>query len=157
MMLVYIDMMLGTAILAAGQAIRLATAKVVSVLVIVAVQFVLIPWFQTHYGNGAIAVMIAFAIGELVMVAAALYLLPRGTLHARIALDLGRALAGGVATVLILRTMPHVSPFVTVPLSAVVFSAFAIAFGLIRRSDLAALASLRGRRSSAAPAPVATN
>lgn len=157
MMLVYIDMMLGTAILASGQALRLATAKVVSVVVIVGLEIVLIPWCQTHYGNGAIAVMAAFAIGELVMVAAALHLLPSGTLHPSIGLDVVRALAGGAGTLLIMRTLAHVSPFVTVPLSAVVFSAFAIAFGLIRRSDLAALARLRLRRSPAAPAPVATN
>ena len=155
MMLVYVDMMLGTAILAAGQALRLATAKIVSIGVIVALEIVLIPWFQTHYGNGALAVMASFAIGELVMVAAALHLLPRGTLHASILLDVVRALAGGAGTVLVMRTLSHVSPFVTVPLSVMVFSAFAIAFGLIRRSDLAALARLRGQGAAATPAPVA--
>jgi O-antigen/teichoic acid export membrane protein len=157
MILVYIDMMLGTAILAAGQAIRLATAKVLSLVVIVALELALIPWFQTHYGNGAIAVMVSFALGELVMVAGALYLLPRGTLHASIGVDFVRALAAGLGTVLILRTVSHLSVFVAVPLAAVVFAGWAIALGLIRRSDLAVLAALCGRRGPAAAAPVATN
>jgi O-antigen/teichoic acid export membrane protein len=155
MMLVYLDMMLGTAILAAGNALRLATAKIVSIVVIGAVEIVLIPWCQAHYGNGAIAVMIAFAVGELVMVAASLYLLPRGTLHASIGLDLARALAAGAGTVLVLRPLIHLSPFATVPLSAAAFIGFAMLFGLIKRTDLALLTKFPGRRSVAAPDPVA--
>ena len=94
--------------------------------------------------------MIAFAIGELVIVAAAFYLLPPGTLNRGIALDFGRALAGGAGTVLIMRPLMHLSPFLTVPLSAVIFTTFAFAFGLVRRSDLAALAGMVRRRTSRA-------
>jgi O-antigen/teichoic acid export membrane protein len=156
MMLVYIDMMLGTAILAAGNALRLATAKIVSIGVIAALEIVLIPWCQAHYGNGAIAVMLSFAVGELVMVAASLYLLPRGTLHASIGMDFARALTAGAGTVVILRPLIHLSPFATVPLSAAAFTGFAILVGLVRRSDLARLTNFQGRRSAVAPAPVAT-
>ena len=156
MMLVYLDMMLGTAILASGNALRLATAKIVSIGVIAAAEIMFIPWCQTHYGNGAIAVMLAFAIGELVMVAASLYLLPRGTLQASIGLDLARALAAGAGTVLVLRPLIHLSPFATVPLSAAAFTGFAMLVGLIKRSDLAHLTKFPGRRSAVAAAPVAT-
>jgi hypothetical protein len=66
-------------------------------------------------------------------------------------------LAGGAGTGLIMQPLMHFSRFPTVPLSALIFTVFAVAFRLIRRSDLAALAHLLGRRSAAAPAPVATN
>jgi hypothetical protein len=157
MMLVYIDMMLCTAILAAGQAMRLATAKIISLGVVAALELVLIPWFQAKYGNGGIAVMLSFAIGEVVMVLAAFYLLPRGTLQASMGLDLARALAAGVATVLILRPLTHVSPFLSVPLSLIAFTAFALLFRLIRYKDLGALWRLRGRGSAPAAAPIPTN
>jgi O-antigen/teichoic acid export membrane protein len=158
MMLVYIDMMLGTAILAAGRAIQLAATKVLSIAVIAATEVVLIPYCQAHYGNGAIAVMLSFAVGELVMVAGSLYLLPKGTLHTSIAVDLLRALAAGAGTLLTVRLLPQLSPFVMIPLAVTIFSALALLVGLIRRSDLAVIASLR-RRAAATPAiaPVATH
>jgi len=157
MMLVYIDMMLGTAILATGRAVRLAGAKILSIAVIAALEVVLIPWCQARYGNGAIAVMLSFAIGELVMVAGSLYLLPRGTLHLRNGVDVLRALAAGAGTLIAIRALPHVTPVITIPLSIVLFSALAFVFGLIRRSELASLANLRRRRTAPAIAPVATH
>ena len=158
MMLVYIDMMLGTAILAAGRAVQLAAAKVMSIVVIAACELILIPYCQAHYGNGAIAVMLSFGIGELVMVAGSLYLLPKGTLHASIGVDLLRAFAAGAGTLLTVRVLPQFSPFVMIPLAIATFAGLAIAVGLIRRSDLAAIASLRRRRAGApVVAPVATH
>jgi O-antigen/teichoic acid export membrane protein len=158
MVLVFIDMMLGTAILAAGRAFPLATAKLVSVLVIAGLEVALIPWFQTHYGNGAIAVMVAFAIGELVMVAAALSLLPKGTLHPSIGVDLLRAVGTGAATYVVIRGVMHLSPLLTIPLCVLVFTGFAIAVGLIRRSDLAVIANWRRRRPAAVEiAPAVTS
>jgi O-antigen/teichoic acid export membrane protein len=158
MMLVYIDMMLGTAILAAGRAVQLASVKVMAIIVIAACELMLIPYCQAHYGNGAIAVMLSFGIGELVMVAGSLYLLPKGTLHASIGLDLLRAFAAGAGTLLTVRVLPHFSPFVMIPLAIATFSGLAIVVGLIRRSDLAIIANLR-RRVAATPsvAPVATH
>ena len=158
MVLVYVDMMLATAILAAGKAVQLASAKAISVIVIAVLELLLIPICQARYGNGAIAVMLSFAAGELVMVAAAVYLLPRGTLHLSTVLDMGRAVAAGAGTLLLMSLLSQVTPFVTIPLCVAVFTGLSIAFGLIRRSDLAALARF-GRRRSPAPsiAPVATN
>jgi O-antigen/teichoic acid export membrane protein len=158
MMLVYIDMMLGTAILAAGRAVQLAAAKVMSIVVIAACELALIPYCQAHYGNGAIAVMLSFGIGELVMVAGSLYLLPKGTLHSSIGLDLLRAFAAGAGTLLTVNVLPQFSPFVMIPLAIATFSGLGIVVGLIRRSDLAAIANLRRRRAATpAVAPVATH
>lgn len=158
MMLVYIDMMLGTAILAAGRAVQLAAAKVMSIAVIAGCEVLLIPYCQAHYGNGAIAVMLSFGIGELVMVAGSLYLLPKGTLHSSIGLDFLRAFAAGVGTLLTIRVLPQFSPFVMIPLAIATFSGLAIVVGLIRRSDLEAIGNLLRRRAATpSVAPVATH
>ena len=159
MVLVFIDMMLGTAILAAGNAVRLAGAKILSIVVIAGLEVVLIPYCQARFGNGAIAVMLSFAVGELVMVAAAIRLLPRGTVHAGIAMDLARAVAAGVGTVLLMRPLIELSPFVAIPLSIVMFTGLAVAVRLIRPSDLAAIRRLRKAAPAGAPeiAPAVSN
>lgn len=151
MVLVFIDMMLCTAILAAGHAVRLAGAKMASIVVIAALELVLIPWCQARYGNGAIAVMLSFAIGELVMVGATVWLLPRGTIHAGIVMDLFRALGAAAGTLGAMRPVMHLSAFLTIPLSIVVFTGLALALGLIQAADLAALARFRKRPQARSP------
>ena len=159
MVLVFLDMMLGTAILAAGNAVRLAGGKILSIAVIAVLELLLIPYCQAHYGNGAIAVMVSFAVGELVMVAVAVSLLPRGTMHAGIVMDLVRALAAGFGTLLLMRPLAQISPFIAIPASIALFTGFAIAARLIRPADLAAIGRLRKRQAPAAAevAPVVSN
>jgi PST family polysaccharide transporter len=152
MVLVYLDMMLGTAILARGRALPLAGAKLVSVVVITGTELFLIPYCQARFGNGGIAVMLSFAIGELVMVAAAIRLLGGGTLDRRIVLDLARAFAAGAATLAIVQWPGRMSPLLGIPFCVAVFSLAALVVGLVTRADVRSLAGLVTRRA-ARPAP----
>ena len=148
MVLVFLDMLLGTAILAAGSALPLAGTKLLSVAVITTLELLLIPLCQARFSNGGIGVMLSFAGGELVMVAGAVRLLPRGTLDRRIALDVFRAGVAGAGTLTIVQWFGNVSPVVTIPGCILVFTLLAVAVRLVTRADLAAIAGLLSRRRS---------
>ena len=142
-------MMLATAILAGGSALSLAGAKAFTVVVVTTLELFLIPLFQARYGNGGIGVVMAFAVGEMVMIAAELRLLPRGTLTRSIGIDVVRACVAGAATLLIGLSLKDLPPVVGIPGCVLLFS-LAVALGLVTRSDIAALARLMARRP---PAP----
>jgi hypothetical protein len=158
MVLVFIDMMFGTAILAAGRSVQLAVAKILSVIATTALEAFLIPLFQARWGNGGIAVMLSFGGGELLMVAAAIGLMPPGTLDWTIGLDLARALIAGAATLLVMGRFGYLNPFIGVPLCVVLFVLLSIAVGLVKGSDLKSLAALfrrkENRPTDVAPAPI---
>jgi O-antigen/teichoic acid export membrane protein len=150
MVLVFIDMLLVTAILAAGRAVHIATAKLIAVVATTGLELFLVPFCQARWGNGGIAVMLAFGGGELVMIAASIYLMPQGALESSIALDLLRALGAGAGTLLIVTPFIRVSPFVAIPGCVIVFSILAAVVGLLTRADLELLTGMLRRRAATA-------
>jgi O-antigen/teichoic acid export membrane protein len=145
MFLVFIDMMFVTAIIANGQAGKVAVVKAVTVVLMSVAEVALIPYFQTHYGNGGLGVMAAFFIGELFMVGAGAYLL-RSILTGAIATDLARALLAAAGTLVVMRTIGHLSPIIGIPVCVALFSAAAFAVGLIRPRDISRLTDIVRRR-----------
>jgi O-antigen/teichoic acid export membrane protein len=141
LLLIYVDMLLGNAILAVGKAGPLATAKMISVVVTTAAALVLIPYFQLHFSNGGIGVVLAMACGELVMVVAAVILM-RDVMTMSMITDVVRGLAAGAATVAIFHYLPHISPILGIPLSVAMFALVARVIGLIGPDDLALLTSM---------------
>jgi len=109
-------------------------------------EFVLIPWCQARFGNGGIGLMLAMTASELVMVVAAVLLIPAGTLEAAMVFDLVRGLCAGLATILVVRALPAMTPLVAVPVCVAVFVAFSAALGLINLADFKFLARLLRRR-----------
>jgi O-antigen/teichoic acid export membrane protein len=141
LLLIYIDLFFGNAILASGRAGRLASAKVVAVLGTTGLEFILIPWCQARFDNGGIGIMFAITAGELVMMAAA-FLLIRKFVGARMMVDLLLGLLAGGATVLLMRLLPPVTPFLGIPLCVLSMLGLSVAVGLVNRSDLELLAVL---------------
>jgi O-antigen/teichoic acid export membrane protein len=150
LMLIYIDMLFGHAILAAGKAGQLAKAKVVAVCVTTAVELVLIRYFQARFSNGGIGIVLAIACGELVMVTAAVLLI-RDIVTGAMATDFFRGLAAGVATVLVIRALPPITPLLGIPLCVAMFAVLSVVVGLVRRADIDLLASMFRRRSTLVP------
>jgi O-antigen/teichoic acid export membrane protein len=151
--LLFIDILLGNIVYASGSAAGLAVAKVASVVVGTALDFLLIPLFQQRFGNGGIGIVVAFALSEFVVFAGAMIVLRGGTLELSTALNAVRSLAAGGATVLLFQLLPPVLPFVGVPLCVVVFTAASVALGLVDGRDLDLLRALvRQRTAVAAPA-----
>ncbi len=134
-LLMYVDLFLASAIVAAGNAGRLARAKVAAVVVTTGIAFVLVPLCQTRLGNGGLGVMYATGIGELLMTIAGAYFL-RDSIDGRTLGDVCRSLVAGVATVLLIQLLPEFTPFLSIPLCIVVFAALSFLFGAAKRSDV---------------------
>jgi O-antigen/teichoic acid export membrane protein len=145
LVLIYADMLFGSVLFAVGKAGRLAGVKFAAVVLTTGVGWVLIPIFQSRYGNGGMGVLIAMGAGELLMVVAS-SIMVRETLNRRMLLDVARALLAAAATVVAIQSQPLVTPFVTIPLCILIFLALSFAVGLLDRMDIAALLEgLRGR------------
>jgi O-antigen/teichoic acid export membrane protein len=151
--LLFVDILLGNVLYAAGKGFGFAVAKIASVVVGTVLDLVLIPLFQARYGNGGIGVLVAFALSEFVVFAGALVVLGPATLDRATALDAARALGAGVATVLVFRVMPSLPPWLGMPLCVAAFAAASLAVGLVGGRDLSVLRLLARRQAlSAAPA-----
>jgi O-antigen/teichoic acid export membrane protein len=148
--LLFIDILLGNIIYASGGGTGFAIAKVVSVVAGTALDLVLIPMFQSRFGNGGIGVVVAFALSELVVFAGALMVMRRGTLVPATVLDAVRALAAGGLTVLLFRLAPPIPAWAGIPLCVATFAAASMALGLVDRRELAVLGTLARRRRVAA-------
>jgi hypothetical protein len=150
LLLLFIDIQLGNAILASGRSIGLAVAKGAAVLIGAGLDWVLIPWCQDRFGNGGIGVVLSFSLSELVIIVAALLLIPRGALDRSSAFDVGRAVVAGALTLLALRALPAMSPFALLPLCIAVFAVLCVAVRLVRRDDVLIFRALfvRDRRGA---------
>ncbi|MBK9519491.1 MAG: oligosaccharide flippase family protein [Anaeromyxobacter sp.] len=151
--LVCIDVLLASALVALGRPKALAAFKALNVAVCTGASFLLIPWAQARYGNGGIGLVLAFGLSEVMMFAAALRLLPRGTVQGWFAADVARSLAASALTLGLFLVLPPLPPLLGVPLCILAFGAAAAAFGLVTWAELRALADALLRRRAAAPVP----
>jgi O-antigen/teichoic acid export membrane protein len=155
LLLMYVDVFLATAILAAGKAGSLASAKVASVVLTTGLVFILVPVCQSRFGNGGLGVMFATAIGELLMLTAAGVLI-REFLDVRTIVDVCRSLAAGAGTIALIRLLPALSPFLAIPICVLVFAGVSWLVGAVKRSDVEMLVrSLR--KPPPAPGPGGEN
>jgi hypothetical protein len=138
--------LLGSAIVAAGKAKQLAVAKVLVILPTTVLDVVLVPLCQARFGNGGLGLVLAFAGGELMMVGAALLLVPRGMLERGLLIDAGRALLAGAGTLLLMGRLPQMSPMLGIPGCVLAFAALSVAVGLVDRTDMALLGTLLRKR-----------
>ena len=145
LLLLYVDMMFGQAIMATGRAALLAWVKLASVVVTTALEFVLIPWSQARYANGGVGLMLALASGELLMVAAAVVIL-RAAINKGMLVDFLRGLLVGAATVVFMRVLPELAWFVGVPVCIGTFLVLCVVAGLLQREDIQLLTDAFGKR-----------
>ncbi len=154
LLLFFVDILLGQACLAAGRAHAFAVAKIASVVVSTALDVVLVPLLQARAGNGVLGVVLAFAGSELIMIAAAIALLPRGALHRGVVRDAGKAVLAAAGGPLALSLLPPIGPLVRTAAGAAAFLLLSGALGLVTRDDLARLADgVRARRGAARAGP----
>jgi len=135
LLLMYVDMFLGMAILAAGKAGRLAGAKVASVVITTGLVFVLVPLCQARFANGGLGVMYAMVIGESLMLVAAGILI-RNAVDGRTLVQVCRGLIAGAATILLIRLLPALTPFLAIPMCVLVFGGLSWLVGAVKRSDV---------------------
>ena len=113
LMLIYIDLLFAHAIIAAGKAGQLAKAKIVAVIATTGLGLVLVSWFEANFGNGGIGIVLAMACGELIMVGVAMKMI-RHVLERAMVVDAFRGLLSGASTILLMRQIPGVTPFLAI-------------------------------------------
>jgi O-antigen/teichoic acid export membrane protein len=146
MFLLFVDVLLAHALLAANRAKAFAAVKVASVVVSTVLDVILIPWFQARYGNGGIGIVVAFGLSELFVFAGIVAIMPRGALRLETVVEAARAIAAAVVTVLLLRSIPGLPPVAGIPLTVVVFIAIAFVLRLVYWSDVTLLGDMARQR-----------
>ncbi len=96
-LLVYLNIVSGFVLAAAGREKSWATAQSLCLVISVIFDPILIPLLQANTGNGGLGVCLAIVASEMCMTAAAVALLPRGMLDRHVLGCALRTLAAGVA------------------------------------------------------------
>jgi O-antigen/teichoic acid export membrane protein len=148
--LMYFSLPLGTCIMAAGRQRAWSVVQCLCVLVSLVLDPLLIPIFQSRYGNGGLGLSVASVLSEALMIACGVWLAPSGLFDRKFARQLGTAaVAGGALVVTALAARP-LSSYLAAPLALTAYAAVLWGIGGINRTQLAVLrAALRGRASEA--------
>lgn len=146
--LVYFTMPLGICILAAGK--RRAWSIVQSLCIAVSLIFdpILLPWFQTRYGNGALGLAIAGVFSEVLVVACGVVLAPKGIFDRRFAKSLALAVLSGAAMAFAAWLMKPITPFIAAPLAVIVYCVALVVTGGIEKVHVNAARSMIQRKLS---------
>ncbi len=144
--LVFVDVLLGTALTALGRATAFSMVKIGFVIIGTVVEIGLIPWFQARTGNGGLGVVVSFVSCEALLFCGLLLLMPRGTVGPRILTEAARAVGSAMVTALLFRFLPPLSPWLGIPLCVAVYCLATTACGLLRAEDLHLVSSLLGRK-----------
>jgi len=154
--LIFEDVLIGTALTALGRATAFAIVKIGSVVLGVGLELLLIRYWQARTGNGGVGVSMAFVLSEVVMFTGGALLMPKGTLGTALLRDGSRAVGCALLTALLFHYLPHLRPWLGVPLCIAVFTALSVAVGLVRAEDLHVVKGLFRRGEAAVPAVVPT-
>jgi O-antigen/teichoic acid export membrane protein len=145
--LLFADFLFGTTVTAVGRSRDVALVKVANVALSTGLSLVLIPWFQLHHGNGGEGLVVAFGLAEVVMLAAYVWLLPRGALELALLGDVAKAAAAGLVTLGLFLWLPPVSPWIALPACVILFGAMTLATGLFRVAEFRRLGTIWRREA----------
>jgi O-antigen/teichoic acid export membrane protein len=148
-LLVYITMILGTCLNAAGKQRAWTVVQFICIVVSVTADPVLVPWFQGHMNNGGLGVALATVASEVLMLAAGVLLLPRGIIDRSVLRSGLLATAAGGAMAGTAWLLSSISPFIAAPIAASAYGAALFAIGGLEREQLDTLRAFtkRGVRS----------
>jgi O-antigen/teichoic acid export membrane protein len=147
LLLLFLDLLLGSAVLAVGRPLPLAVGKVVTVALSATLAILWVPIFQAKFGNGGLGVALSFCVCEMIMFGTAVWILPRGTLRVSTAVDCGRSLLAGALTLFVFLSLPPMPLTVSTPACVGSFLLFAVVTGLVRKGELAWIWTKIRRRS----------
>jgi O-antigen/teichoic acid export membrane protein len=149
--LVAVDMMIGTALTARDRQKQWALTGVAAAVLNPTLNLILIPYTQTHYGNGAIGASIVTTVTELFMMVVGLILMPRGVLVRETAAWTVRCLGACLVMAILVVLLRGATIFFPVVIGALAYVAASVSFGTLSLSDVrGALRHVVSRAESAA-------
>lgn len=125
----YINMLLGQFLYAIDRQNRLTVLTVIAIVLTIPLDFILIPYCEAQFGNGAIGGALAFVVTELIILLGAMPVLPAGTLTRSTLFHTLRILLAGTIMAVITWQFRHL--FVAIPLIIGVLT-YAICVPLLR-------------------------
>jgi O-antigen/teichoic acid export membrane protein len=143
--LVYFSMAIGQCVLAAGRQRPWAIVQSLCVGVSLALDPVLVTWFQRHRSNGGLGVCWTSVLSEGLVVGCGIVMSPRGLFDGRVLRAFARAAVAGAAMAAVARALRHLSSFAVAPLAVAIYVVILWLIGGIEKSDLDALRPLGGR------------
>ncbi len=144
--LLYISMVLGTSLNAAGKQRQWTFVQFLCLVVSLVVDPLLVPWFQLHMNNGSLGAAIAVVISEALMMCAGIWLLPRGMIDRSIIKCAVLALLAGAAMAGSAWLMSGFNIFIAAPIAMLVYCGVLYAIGGIEPEQLDMLRSLIKRK-----------
>ena len=140
--LVAMDMVLGTALLALGLERKWLMVGIVAAVINPSLNLLGIPFAQAAWGNGGIASATVTVVTELVMLAGALLLLPRGLIDRRLGFTIAGTVGAGATFVFVTRQLLAFD--VVLPLAVTAGAgAFVLAMLVLRAVSLSEVAQTR--------------
>lgn len=121
--MVYFSMPLSSVLNAAGRQRAWAAVQLGCVALSVGLNLLLIPWCQSHYGNGSLGVSLSTVISECIMLSTGLWLLPRHVLDRVLLKRLSSAVTGGVLMAAVAWALRDLSSFIVAPLALLAYLA----------------------------------
>jgi len=118
----FFSMLLGVAITAAGRSRAWAVCQFGCVVVSAVLDPILVPYFQTHHGNGSLGICVSTVVSEAFMVAGGMWLVPPGILNRAFARTVGLTAMAALAMVATARVLSHVTPFVAAPVAVAAYA-----------------------------------
>jgi Na+-driven multidrug efflux pump len=121
--LLYFTMPLGICVLAAGRQRAWTMVQSSCIVVSLALDPILVPWFQRRLGNGGLGVCVATVVSEIIVLGCGVWLAPQGIFDRRFFRSLLPAFASGVAMIAVARALYFTSSFVAAPIAVTAYVA----------------------------------
>ncbi len=144
--LVYFSMPLGTATLAADRQKAWTVVQCICLVVSLAGNPFLIPYFQRRMGNGAMGTCLTLVLSELLVVICGIALAPRGLFDRGLGKSLALASVAGVGMIAVAYFTKPISLFLAVPASVLTYVVAAWFGGAVQPATVDMLKGILGRR-----------
>jgi O-antigen/teichoic acid export membrane protein len=132
----YFSMVLGNALAAAGRPRGWAVAQFACVVISAVADPILVPWFQARYGNGGLGICVSSVASELLMVASAIWLSPRGIFDRSLIRPFVQTAAAGGAMAIVARLLSGLSSFLAAPIAVAAYVGCLWAVGGLGKEQL---------------------
>ncbi len=146
-LLLYLTMPISTTLLVVGRKRAWLGAQFGCVIVSAVLDPLLIPWFQLRTGNGGLGVCVSSVVGEFLMVAAGVYLLPRDVFDRSYWRSFGSVGSSGVAMVLVAIALSGMAPYSAAPLALLAYFSCLWLTGGFDRARTGLLTLFAGRQA----------
>lgn len=144
--LVYFSMPLGTAILACNKQRAWAMVQGLCIVVSLAGNPFLVPYYQKLSGNGAIGTCITLVLSELIVVSCGVALAPRGIFNGELMKSLALAALSGAAMAGVAWFTKPISLFLAVPAAVLTYAVVAYFSGALQPTTVALIKGFINRR-----------